>query len=312
MVEWRVHDSPRRGPVRVDRIAIWGLPDTANSLLAFIDTFSQRLTRSRPRRPLCDESRRHGHRETRLRGIGSGRVSSDQLLRISVAFARAVAKSPKAGLCGACIEVLSVAGAGITVMGAGQSGLLCVSSPRMAALEDLQFTMGVGPCQDAFHTGLPVHAPRFDPSAVARWPSFATQARESGIGSVFAYPLAANGAKIGVLTLYQDGEGHLTAGQHDDSIVLAEVLTETVLSLQDAAPEGVLAEGLEGAGAYRAEIHQAAGMIAIQLKIPIAEALMRIRAHAFASNQSIGVVAADIVARRLRLTDDRQQPGEGV
>ena len=229
-----------------------------------------------------------------------------------MAFARAVAKAPQSGLCSACIEVVAVAGAGITVMGAGQSGPLCVSSPRMAVLEDLQFTMGVGPCQDAFHTGLPVLAPRFDRAAVARWPSFATQAREAGIGSVFAYPLATNGAKIGVLTLYQDGEGDLTAGQHDDSIMLADVLTETVLSLQDAAPEGVLAEGLEVAVAYRAEIHQAAGMVSIQLKVPIAEALMRIRAHAFASNQQIGVVAADIVARRLRLTDDRQQPGEGV
>ena len=56
--------------------------------------------------------------------------------------------------------------------------------------------------------------------------------------AVFAYPLSTNGAKIGVLTLYQDLEGELSVGQHDDSIAMAEVLTETVLSLQDAAPEG--------------------------------------------------------------------------
>ena len=70
-------------------------------------------------------------------------------------------------------------------------------------------------------------------------------ARDAGIGSVFAYPLAINGAKIGVMTLYQDFEGELTASQHNDSIAMAEVLTEAVLSLQDAAPEGVLAEGEE-------------------------------------------------------------------
>jgi GAF domain len=232
-------------------------------------------------------------------------------MRIAVAFARAITKSPKAGLCDACVEVLGVSGAGITVMGGGQTGQLCVSSKRMAALEELQFTMGVGPCQDAFHTGQPVHAPSLG-SAVSRWPAFVDLARVAGIGSVFAYPLGANGANIGVMTLYQDFEGELSAGQHDDSVAVAEVLAETVLSLQDAAPKGVLADALQEAVAYRAEVHQASGMVSIQLKIPVAEALVRVRAYAFAHDQPVGEVAADIVARRLRLPDDRQQSGEGV
>jgi hypothetical protein len=157
-----------------------------------------------------------------------------------------------------------------------------------------------------------VHASSLGHSAVSRWPAFVDLARGAGIGSVFAYPLATNGAKIGVMTLYQDLEGALSAGQHDDSIAMAEVLTEAVLSLQDAAPNGDLAEELKEAVAYRAEVHQASGMVSIQLKIPVAEALVRIRAYAFAHDQPVGVVAAEIVARRLRLTDDRQQPGEGV
>lgn len=233
-------------------------------------------------------------------------------MRIAVAFARAVSNSPAAGLCTACVEVLVVSGAGITVMGEGQSGLLCVSSQRMAALEDLQFTMGVGPCQDAFQSGRPVHAPRLDHSVVGRWPAFVDMARDTGIGAVFAYPLATNGAKIGVMTLYQEREGELSATQHDDSIAVARVLTETVLSLQDAAPDGVLAEGLEDAVAYRAQIHQASGMVSIQLGVPVDEALVRLRAHAFSTGQPVGDVAADIVARRLRLADDRRQQGEGV
>jgi hypothetical protein len=298
--ERRIHHTVKALPVRV------------NCLLMSVGTSSQCLNRSRPCRLLCDESRRHGHRQIVERGYKSVRVNPEQAKRIAVAFARAVTKSPRHGLCSACTEVLAVAGAGITVMGAGQSGPLCVSSPRMAALEDLQYTMGIGPCQDAFRSGLPVHAPRLDRSAVARWPAFATQARESGIGAVFAYPLMANGAKIGVMTLYQDGEGDLSASQHDDSIAVAEVITETVLSLQDAAPAGVLAEGLEPTAAYRAEIHQASGMVSIQLKVSVTEALILIRAHAFASGRPIGLVAADIVARRLRLTDDRQKPGERV
>jgi hypothetical protein len=239
-------------------------------------------------------------------------LNVEQALRLAVGFARAAAKSPSRGLCNACAELLVVSGAGITVMGNGQAnGPVCVSSNRVAALEDLQFTMGIGPCQDAYATGRPVHAASFDQLASNRWPSFVAQARNSGIGAVFAYPLSLNGAKVGVMTLYQDGEGALGSVQHQDSVVVAQIITETILSLQDVAPAGTLSTDLNEIIAYRAQVHQASGMVSIQLEVPVTEALLRIRAHAFSAGLSTGTVAADIVARRLRLVDDRNEPGEG-
>lgn len=222
-----------------------------------------------------------------------------------------VVKTPRASLCGACVDVLTVTGAGITVMGGGQTGSICVSNRRMEALEDMQFTMGEGPCHDAFVSGAPVLAPRFDTRVTTRWPSFAGLAQQTGIGAVFAYPMTTTGARIGVLTLYQDAEGDLTTLQHDDCMAMAEILAEAVLSLQDNAPPGVLAPELESAVAHRAEVHQATGMVTVQLQIPTDEALLRIRAYAFSKGVSVGVVAADIVGRRLRLDDDRQ-PSEEV
>ena len=239
-------------------------------------------------------------------------MNDDQSLRIAIAFAREAAKSPEARLCSACVDVLDVTGAGITIMGGGQAaGPVCVSNPRMAALEDLQYAIGEGPCQDAFRSNTYIHAPRLDLSASARWPSFVDLAHDTGIGAVFAYPMTTKGAKIGVLTLYQDDEGELSAVQHADSIAMVEVLTETVLSLQDAAPAGTLAADLDEVVVYRAEIHQASGMVSVQLQVPVAEALLRIRAHAFADGRPLGVVAADIVARRLRLSDDRNDAEGG-
>ncbi len=226
--------------------------------------------------------------------------------RLAVAFARETARSSTGRLCAACVDVLSVTGAGITIMGGDQAGPICVSDASVAALEDLQYTIGQGPCRDAFRTGLSVHAPRLDMDTFARWPSFVSLARDSEIGAVFAYPLTAAGAKVGVLTLYQHHEGELTAAQHDDSIALSEVITETMLSLQDDAPAGTLAPGLDDAVKYRAEIYQASGMIAIQLAIPASEALLRIRGYAFANAQNVAEIAADIVAGRLRLPDDHQ------
>ena len=195
-------------------------------------------------------------------------------------------------------------------MGGEQAGPICVSDQNIAALEDLQYTVGQGPCRDAYRSGVSVHAPRLDLDAASRWPPFVSLAQASGIGAVFAYPLIAGRTKIGVLTLYQATEGELTSAQHDDSIALAEVLSETVLSLQEDAPPGTLAPVLDDAVEYRAEIHQAAGMTAIQLSIPTDDALLRIRAYAFANSVTVAQTAADIVARRLKLPNDHQPQTE--
>ena len=214
-------------------------------------------------------------------------------------------------LCGASADALAVSSAGITIMGGDHAGPICVSNPNVKALEDLQFTIGQGPCHDAFHDGVPVHAPRLDAAASERWPPFVDLAIGCGIAAVFAYPLSFEGAKIGVLTLYQAAEGDLTIEQDSDTIALAEIVTEALLSLQDSAPSGTLAPSLEDSVAYRAEIYQASGMVAIQLRVPASEALVRLRAHAFANDRPLDEVAADIVGRRLRLDDDRNPPTSG-
>lgn len=229
-------------------------------------------------------------------------MNGDQLLRIAVALARS-SNAAGSRLCAASVEVLGVTGAGITVMGGASAGPLCVSDERIRALEDLQYTSGEGPCQDAFVTQSSVAVASLDAAAWARWPGFVGVAASIGIGAVFAYPLSAPGASVGVLTVYQDAPGSLTNDQHDDCLVLAQVLTGTVLSWQVSAEE--VPVELEPAVAYRAQIHQAAGMVAVQLQISTDEALARIRAHAFAHSIPVDRVAADIVARRLRLADDR-------
>lgn len=232
------------------------------------------------------------------------------MLRIAVAFARATA-TPDARLCTACIDVLDVSGVGITVLGGDRTGPLCVSNDRAGALEDLQFTTGDGPCRDAYRSNEVVSAAHLDADASGRWPTFVELAATVGFGAVFAYPLSTHGTTVGVLTVYQDAPGALSPAQHDDSVVVAEVLGETLLSLQASAPDGDLAPGLDVAVAYRAQIHQASGMIAVQLQIPPDDALARIRAYAFAHDLSVDAVATEIVDRRLRLTDD-DRPDQGT
>ena len=236
-------------------------------------------------------------------------MSDDRATRVAIAFARA-AVLPTGGWCSACVEVLGVTGAGITVLDGDRSGPLCVSDRRMAALEDYQFTTGEGPCRDAFESRLPVFVEQLDGQASTRWPAFIDLAVAAGFASVFAYPLSTNGVAVGVLTLYQDGSGPLDTEQQADSLVVAQVLTETVLSLGTTSADG-LDGPLDDAVAYRAQIHQASGMVAVQLGVPTWDAIARIRAHAFATGIPISVVATEIVGRRLRLVDDVEEIGDG-
>lgn len=232
---------------------------------------------------------------------------SDRSLRIAVAFAREVARAPKARWCRACRDVLGVSGTGLTLMAGRSTGPLCATSDEVGVLEEVQYTAGEGPCREAFRLRQTVHAPRLDEAAFARWPSFVEAARRCGMGGVFAYPMATKGVQVGVMTLYQRTPGDLSVQQHEDSVAIAEVLTETVLSLQREAGPDELATGLEGAGVYRAEIHQAVGMVSVQLGIPIDDALVRLRAHALAIDMPLSELAMDIVARRVALSDDRDE-----
>jgi hypothetical protein len=231
-------------------------------------------------------------------------MNSEQGPRLAAAFAGRSAGSGTTSLCGVCVDVLAVTGVGITLMGGYAAGPICVSSERVRSLEDLQFVLGEGPCQDSYHLRAPVLAPRMDQHAYARWPAFVSEARSSGIGAVFAFPMVTGRSRLGVLTVYQDGAGDLSSAQAEDSIALAEVLTLTVLGMQARATPGMVPVELDDAVEHRAEVHQATGMVAVQLTVPLTDALAAIRAHAFVNEMPIAEVAAGVVARRLRFSND--------
>ena len=50
----------------------------------------------------------------------------------------------------------------------------------------------------------------------------------------------------------------------------------------------------------QAPVHQAAGMVSVQLEVSIADGMARLRAYAFAQDRGLGQVADDVVLRRLR------------
>ena len=232
-------------------------------------------------------------------------MSDDRAVRIGVAFARQASQAPAARLCSACVEILNVSGAGVTIMSGRHSGPVCSSDARMGKLEDLQYSLGEGPCRDAFDHGRPITEPDLENRRPDRWPNYTQSALGLGARGVFAFPLSIAGSRIGVLTLYQDTAGSLSVEQTADSLVVADVLAQTILTMQSMSSTSALSTDLTDANAHRAEVHQASGVLAVQLEIGVTEALVRIRAHAYATDQPVAEVARQIVAHELWLDDDR-------
>jgi hypothetical protein len=138
------------------------------------------------------------------------------------------------------------------------------------------------------------------PDCLARWPVFAPAAAQAGVRAVFALPLQVGAIRLGVLSLSRAQPGDLDREQLADALVLAD--TACALLLDAAQTDGPRPDGHwpEQAVPQHPEVHQATGMIIVQLGVTAAVALIRLRAYAYAHDRRLRDVAADVVARRLR------------
>ncbi|MFF3659516.1 GAF and ANTAR domain-containing protein [Streptomyces olivochromogenes] len=209
-------------------------------------------------------------------------------------------------VCTAAVAALPVGGAGLSAMSrSAASHPLCSTDDVSEQLEELQLTLGEGPCVDAFTQGSAVLTPDLLAAEVQdRWAVFADAALEAGARAVYAFPLQMGAISPGVLDLYSQVPGRLDAEALSDALAFADTAALVLLdSRRDG--EGDLAGGwsadgrYEDLGAYRAEIDQATGMLTAQLGVGAEEAFVRLRAYAYARGRRLATVAADVVAHRL-------------
>jgi hypothetical protein len=229
-------------------------------------------------------------------------TDQDRLLRILTVLRGTTREAlGPARLCEACAEVVAVSGAGVMLMSEGiPQGSLCSSNEVSTLIEDLQYTLGEGPCVDAYELDHPVLEPNLAAAGPSRWPAFAPPAVEAGARAMFGFPLQVGAIRLGAMNLYRATAGALHDEQHRDALLMAGVVARAVLAMQAGAPPGRLGEDLQMGLDLRLVVHQAAGMVSAQLEISIVDAMIRLRAHAYASARTVAAVADDVVARRLR------------
>ncbi len=223
-------------------------------------------------------------------GVASRRVA--EILRAAWAESPDGTGLP-ASLTAACVRALPVSGVGMALMtDEGPAGIIAATDGAAMELEELQFTLGEGPCVDASQTGRPVLQPDFARTAPQRWPVFAVGALEAGVRALFAFPLRVGAIRLGVLDLYRNRVGPLSADDLTEALSFADAATLVLLNAQAGYPVLVPVAVLDD----RAEVHQATGVVSVQAGVGLAEALLLLRARAFADQRPIGDLARDVLA----------------
>jgi GAF domain-containing protein len=206
-----------------------------------------------------------------------------------------------AEVCALSVELAGVTGVGLMLMrGDEPRASLGMTDDVSTLVEDLQYTLGEGPCVDAHRQDRPVLEPDLVRPAEVRWPAFAPPAVDAGVRAIFGFPLRIGAVRLGALNLYRDQPGPLDDDQHADTVVLASIATVAIVAAQTQAPSGALAAELEASSKLHLVVHQASGMVSVQLGVDVGEALVRLRAYAFVHGRLVRDVARDVVRRRIR------------
>jgi hypothetical protein len=209
-------------------------------------------------------------------------------------------------LCRTAVRTLPAYGAGLSLMSdAGVRGVAAASDAASERIDELQFALGEGPCMDAFTSRRPVLEPDLGAGGALRWPIYAPAVGAEGVRAAFAFPLQVGAARLGVLDLYREQPGTLGGQELAEALTFADVATTMLLDGQEKAPPGAAAAGLDEALEYRFELYQAQGMVMVQMGVSLIEALVTLRAYAFARDRDLADVARDVVTRGLRLDEDR-------
>ena len=207
-------------------------------------------------------------------------------------------------LCSALARVLPAEGVAVSVRtGDAEGGVAAASGRASRRLDELQLTLAEGPSIDAWASRQPVLESDLIGRGARRWPGYVEATGERGVCAVFAFPVQIGGARLGTLTVYRQEPGPLARAAIAQALTFADVTLGLLLDMHGVADHRA-GGGVAAMLAYRAEVYQAQGMVMVDLDVDLAEAMLRLRAHAYAAGRDLLDVAHDVVAGSLVIERD--------
>ncbi|WP_433324503.1 GAF and ANTAR domain-containing protein [Spirillospora sp. CA-294931] len=200
-------------------------------------------------------------------------------------------------VCAAGAAAAGADGYGVTLAtGPGLREVVIASDDLGHLVEDAQLTSGQGPCTDAYLTLEPVLVPDLA-AAAGRWPGFVSIAAPRGVGAVFAFPLAVAGIPVGAVDFFRRDPGGLSGAPLAEAAACARAASGVAFRSLPVPPTGA-APGLPP------RVHQAGGMLAALLDVPVPEAIVRLRAYAYVHDRTLLAIAEEVLLRRHTLDDE--------
>jgi GAF domain-containing protein len=209
-------------------------------------------------------------------------------------------------------------GAGLTLLEQDRPDIVVATAPFVSEIDDIQYTIGQGPCIRAAAEARPVLSGSLggDP----RWPRFGGRIARLGVHSVVSLPLIAPEGVVGAMNVYAHAKnvfdersaelGMIFAAPAAIAVQNAHALARTrrlAAQLQTALEARVL-PAVEAGGV----VARAVGLMMSRRGGTVAEAMDRLRELSQAEHRKLAVVAQQIIDEAVRRANARHTgAGEG-
>lgn len=187
---------------------------------------------------------------------------------------------------------------GITMASEHGEYTLAASDARAAAVDEVQYANGDGPCLQSLRTGLVVSVP--DLTVETRWGDYPAHALAEGVRSSFSTPMTADGITLGALNLYAETAHAFGEQQQRDAAVFTATATGAVAMVLRLGAQVQLSEQLRNGLSTRSVIDQAIGIMISNRRCSPDEAFAYLRSASQHRNVKLRDIATELVQTMTR------------
>jgi GAF domain-containing protein len=197
-------------------------------------------------------------------------------------------------------------GAGLTLLEIDRADLIVKSEPFVRAIDEIQYSIGEGPCISAAASGETKRSGQLanDP----RWPRFGPRAGELGVNSALSLPLLVADGVIGAMNVYAHAPNSFDerAQQLGEKYAVSAALAVQNAQILEQASRllGQLQAGVKN----QAIIDQAIGVLRKRNGHTAGEALEQLREMSEDRKESLTIVAAAVVDEAVRRATAADEP----
>ena len=189
-------------------------------------------------------------------------------------------------------------GGGLTLLERERQDTTVATDPLVEEIEDIQYSLGQGPCITAAGTGATVSSGSL--GADPRWPRFGSRAARLGVHSALSVPLVTADGVVGAMNVYARAKHAFDTRARELGTLFAVPAAVAVQNASVLAQTRRLAIRLQQSLEDRGVVDRAVGILMSRAGGTEAEALNRLRALSQHEHRKLTAVAQSIVDAAVR------------